>query len=88
MRRIPEETFRPAHLWYDEPRAGKEQERYQIVSALALARIIAGIHRSGHSIGDLRENNLLMNNTGDLILIDTDSFQIRDPSLEKYSGAG
>jgi DNA-binding helix-hairpin-helix protein with protein kinase domain len=79
MKRIPENTFRPAHLWYDELSTGKEQEQFQILSALTLARIVAGVHKAGHSIGDLRENNLLMNNTGDLILIDTDSFQIREP---------
>ncbi|MFH0968201.1 MAG: hypothetical protein V1862_11020 [Methanobacteriota archaeon] len=80
MRRIPDTTFRSAHLWYDEPEAGDRKGIiWRIIPALALARVVSGIHRSGHSIGDLRENNLLVSNSGDLILIDTDSFQIRDP---------
>jgi serine/threonine protein kinase len=78
MRRIPEESFKPAHLWYDEPQ-GIMNGIPPVTVALTLSHIIEGIHRCGHSVGDLRENNLLISKAGDIVLIDTDSFQIRDP---------
>ncbi|PKL60428.1 MAG: hypothetical protein CVV33_02735, partial [Methanomicrobiales archaeon HGW-Methanomicrobiales-4] len=81
MRKIPEGSFRSAHLWYDEPVTDNHKDSIiRIISALALARVVSGIHKSGHCVGDLRENNLLVSDSGDLILIDTDSFQIRDPA--------
>ncbi|HWQ64106.1 MAG TPA: hypothetical protein VN429_06785 [Methanospirillum sp.] len=83
MRRIPDE-YRSVHLWYDEPQE-KEKRNLQnrIVASLQLARLVAGVHKAGHVIGDLRENNLLINKRGDLVLIDTDSFQIRDKNSRR-----
>lgn len=81
MRRIPDEEFRPAHLWYDEAGerdAGGLKARYSLASRLAA--VVEGIHQSNHAIGDLRENNLLIGRDGSLILIDTDSFQIHAPA--------
>lgn len=79
MRRIPEETFKSVHLWYDEAQTSDKQTLlFRIIVSLRLATIVAGVHKAGHVIGDLRENNLLINEHGDLILIDTDSLQIRE----------
>ena len=84
MRLIPVEEYKPAHLWYDKPGfRDKDGMKCSLTLALALARVVTGIHGSGHSIGDLRENNLLIDKTGNLVLIDTDSFQIRDPVKKK-----
>ncbi|MDD1729062.1 MAG: hypothetical protein LUQ50_08325 [Methanospirillum sp.] len=84
MRRIPEEEFRSVHLWYDQaPTDGEKDLQARIIAARKLANLVAGVHRAGHVIGDLRENNLLINNQGDLILIDTDSFQIREAGGRK-----
>lgn len=48
--------------------------------AARLARLVAGVHRAGHCIGDLKPQNILINtNSGRVALIDTDSFQICDP---------
>jgi DNA-binding helix-hairpin-helix protein with protein kinase domain len=80
MRRIPDATYKSAHLWYDEPMKDDLRGSFsRFIPALALARVVAGIHQEGHSVGDLRENNLLISDAGELMLIDTDSFQIRDP---------
>lgn len=79
MRRIPEKEYRSIHLWYDEPPGRDEhKQRMRIIASWRLAKIVEGVHKAGHVIGDLRENNLLINDQGDLILIDTDSFQIRE----------
>lgn len=78
MRRIPDE-YRSVHLWYDEPQEKEKRDlQSRIIASLQLARLVAGVHKAGHVIGDLRENNLLINKRGNLVLIDTDSFQIRD----------
>lgn len=48
--------------------------------AARLASLVAGVHRAGHCIGDLKPQNILINvNSGRVALIDTDSFQICDP---------
>lgn len=78
MRLLPDNDFKPAHLWYDEPGPRSKTGMARRLSlAHTLSRIVSGVHNSGHTIGDLRENNLLINNAGELILIDTDSFQIK-----------
>jgi|GEM_PF-1676196 len=83
MRRIPEE-FRSVHLWYDEPQKPETRNTNgRITASFKLARLVAGVHKSGHVIGDLRENNLLINDRGDLVLIDTDSFQICDKNRNR-----
>ena len=48
--------------------------------AARLAGVVAGVHRAGHCIGDLKPQNILVAPTsGRVVLIDTDSFQICDP---------
>jgi DNA-binding helix-hairpin-helix protein with protein kinase domain len=83
MRRIPDE-FKSVHLWYDDLQGeDKRTLNCRIIAALRLARLVAGVHNAGHVIGDLRENNLLINKRGELILIDTDSFQIREKNSRR-----
>lgn len=83
MRRISDD-YRSAHLWYDEtPGTSTGVSRIRIRASYQLARIVAGIHAAGHVIGDLRENNLLVSETGNLIMIDTDSFQITEPKSRR-----
>lgn len=48
--------------------------------AARLAGVVAGVHRAGHCVGDLKPQNILVAPTsGRVALIDTDSFQICDP---------
>ncbi|HWQ65810.1 MAG TPA: hypothetical protein VN372_02950 [Methanospirillum sp.] len=77
MPRIPD-SYSPAHMWYDQPTGETRCLAETIAMAAALSSIVAAVHKAGHCIGDLRENNLLVHPDGHLILIDTDSFQIRD----------
>lgn len=47
--------------------------------AARLAKIVAGVHRAGHCVGDLKPQNILVAPaSGRVALIDTDSFQIHD----------
>lgn len=79
MRRIVND-FRAAHLWYDESEEAEGSPRQtRILAAYNFSKIVVGIHAAGHVIGDLRENNLLVSEKGEVILIDTDSLQVCDP---------
>src|SRR5262249_36106735 len=44
-----------------------------------LAAAVAAVHARGHVIGDLNESNVLASETALVTLVDTDSFQVRDP---------
>lgn len=48
-----------------------------------LAAAVAALHRQGYVIGDLNSNNVLANDAGQIALIDTDSFQVRDSRSQK-----
>lgn len=48
-----------------------------------LAAAVAALHRQDYVIGDLNSNNVLANEAGQIALIDTDSFQVRDPRSQK-----
>lgn len=75
-----DERYTPVHTWYDKP---VQDFSFCLKSAGRLARIVDVVHSSGHCIGDLRENNVFISASGDICLIDTDSFQITDPLSSK-----
>lgn len=54
--------------------------RYLHVTAANIASIVAAIHRAGYVIGDIKPQNILVNNRALPAIIDTDSFQVRDPA--------
>ena len=54
--------------------------RFLHVTALNSASIIRAIHRSGYVLGDIKPQNILVNNRALPSIIDTDSFQVRDPN--------
>lgn len=45
--------------------------------AQRLATLVETMHHSGYIIGDLNESNVLISSKGEVVLIDTDSFQVR-----------
>lgn len=49
-------------------------------AALNIAKAVRSIHACGHVIGDVNESNVLVSQTALASLVDTDSFQIVDPS--------
>lgn len=53
---------------------------YLHTTALNIASIIAAIHRAGYVLGDIKPQNILVNNRALPAIIDTDSFQVRDPN--------
>jgi len=67
--------FVPVHAWYDLP---ARDVSFSLQAAGRLAAIVQMVHASGHCIGVLRENNVFISTSGEIVLIDTDSFQITD----------
>ncbi|WP_437275836.1 hypothetical protein WME90_31920 [Sorangium sp. So ce375] len=55
--------------------------------AARLARLVEGVHRAGHCVGDLKPQNVLVSPlSGRVALVDADSFQIRDPEAGELHG--
>ena len=52
--------------------------QYSVVIALNLAWTVNSVHEKGYCIGDFNPNNILVNDRGNITLIDTDSFEITD----------
>jgi DNA-binding helix-hairpin-helix protein with protein kinase domain len=52
---------------------------YLHVTVLNTAWIIQSIHAKGYVLGDIKLENILVNNRAMTAVIDTDSFQVRDP---------
>lgn len=53
------------------------QRAHLLLVAQRLATLVETMHQSGYVIGDLNESNVLISSAGDVVLIDTDSFQVR-----------
>ncbi|BAY03882.1 hypothetical protein H6G54_23250 [Anabaena cylindrica FACHB-243] len=53
------------------------------VTALNIASFIAAIHDSGYVLGDIKPQNILVNNRALPSVIDTDSFQVKNPKNGK-----
>ena len=53
--------------------------RYLLNSARNLAWAICAVHKHGYVIGDVNESNILVKDTGQVTLVDTDSFQVPEP---------
>lgn len=62
----------------------KFDRRYLHRSARNLAAALSVVHRSGYVVGDLNENNILVAPSALVTLIDTDSFQVREPRDGRY----
>ena len=58
--------------------------RYLHRTASNLAIVIETVHQVGHLVGDLNESNVLVNDRTLVTLVDTDSFQIREPKARIY----
>ena len=53
---------------------------YLHVTAMNIASITQAIHAKGYVLGDIKPQNILVNNQALPSVIDTDSFQVRDPN--------
>ncbi|MBD2676247.1 MULTISPECIES: tetratricopeptide repeat protein [Nostoc] len=56
--------------------------QYLLRTARNLAAAFAALHASGYCIGDVNESNILVSDTALVTLIDTDSFQVRNPDTD------
>ncbi|TAF06427.1 MAG: tetratricopeptide repeat protein [Nostocales cyanobacterium] len=54
--------------------------QYLLRTARNLAAAFAALHTSGYCIGDVNESNILVSDTALVTLVDTDSFQVPDPT--------
>ncbi len=52
---------------------------YLLRTARNLAAAFAALHAGGYCVGDVNESNILVSDTALVTLVDTDSFQVRDP---------
>ncbi|NJK38087.1 MAG: DNA-binding protein [Oscillatoriales cyanobacterium SM2_3_0] len=73
----------PIHTFYT-PKTRREQKPlfnylYLHRTARNLVASVADLHHSGYVIGDVNESNILVTDTALVTLVDTDSFQVRDP---------
>ena len=68
-------------------RTQKRRRGFTYLHLLAIARNLSAavdkIHQLGHVVGDLNSKNVLVNDSGHVVLIDTDSFQINDPQTRR-----
>ncbi len=53
--------------------------QYLLRTARNLAAAFAALHASGYCVGDVNESNILVSDTALVTIVDTDSFQVRDP---------
>jgi DNA-binding helix-hairpin-helix protein with protein kinase domain len=53
--------------------------QYLVRTARNLAAAFASLHASGYCVGDVNESNILVSDTALVTIVDTDSFQVRDP---------
>jgi DNA-binding helix-hairpin-helix protein with protein kinase domain len=53
--------------------------QYLLRTARNLAAAFAALHAGGYCVGDVNESNILVSDTALVTLVDTDSFQVRDP---------
>ncbi len=66
-------VYNPHHRVHRTPQFTWE---YLLVTGMNLARVVATVHRTGYVIGDVSDNNILVNRTANAYVIDADSFQV------------
>jgi DNA-binding helix-hairpin-helix protein with protein kinase domain len=57
--------------------------RYLHVTGLNIVSMVWAIHQAGYVLGDMKPQNILVNDHALPAFIDTDSFQIRDPETQE-----
>jgi DNA-binding helix-hairpin-helix protein with protein kinase domain len=58
----------------------EKSHRYTVAKNLAV--MVSAIHNEGHAIGDFNHDNILIDNNGQITLIDCDGFHITDEDVE------
>jgi HEAT repeat protein len=84
MALVDTSRYREAHRYFDPADrtriCGEEFTwRHLLATAVNLVMVVHAVHAKGHSIGDLRETNILISPSAKVCIIDCDSFQVKDP---------
>lgn len=83
MKRLPQESFRMwaevAHMKQRREAAAGFDVRYALTASLNLALALKSIHAQGHRVGDINESNIFVGRDASVLLVDTDSAQIKGP---------
>ncbi len=66
--------YSPAHRRQDYPQAAWD---FLLLAARNTAAAFAAIHQHGHVLGDVNQGNVLVGADSKVVLIDTDSFQVK-----------
>lgn len=81
MRKLPQDTYRMwaelAHAQQRRESAEKFDVRYALTAALNFALTLSAVHDAGHAVGDVNESNIFIGNDASVLLVDTDSAQIK-----------
>ncbi len=83
MPRIPRDRVKIFELFNPRTRRAKIpafNHRYLHRTARNLAACLRAVHARGYVIGDINESNILAGADALVTLVDTDSFQVRDPA--------
>lgn len=91
MRKVNTTEFHEIGGWSNPSRRerrlrGRRSEfdyRNLLLMAQNLATAVDALHKAGYVIGDINSRNVLANGAGRIALIDTDSFQVRDPASRR-----
>ena len=86
MPKLDTKAFTGVVAYYNRSLRAKTEAQYKIridqrllvTAARNLAKAVGTIHDAGHVIGDVNENNIMMNDHGDIVIVDIDSIQIHD----------
>lgn len=81
---MPEITQAKELLYVYNPRHRKKEAPkfnwyFLHITALNVASIIQALHAKNYIVGDMKSQNILVNDRGLVSVIDTDSFQVKDP---------
>jgi len=87
MPRVPMQQVLPIHDYYS-PGTRRQKTpyfnyKYLHQTARNFAAAMSALHAKGYVIGDVNESNILVAETAMVTLVDTDSFQVRDPRQNK-----
>ena len=88
MRKVNTDEFHEIGGWSNpsrrERRLRGRRSQFDYGKLLLMARNLAAavdaVHKAGYVIGDINSRNVLANGDGRVALIDTDSFQVKDPA--------
>lgn len=88
MKKLDSKSFRPwlevAHSSTRRKKAPDFTSQYALYSVRNLAEALISIHQAGHMVGDINESNIFVSSQASVMIVDTDSAQIKSPRGDIY----